>query len=135
MFSCPRYIIHLNSCSKDSKLTIFRGFTVLHFRGISSISRDKRVILIYSRSATICHKVHHRTALMVFLCALKKPSLLVLEKFNVDHFSRSHGSSFARNFVYFWDKRVLQTYLRTATMCPWVYHSETLMVFLPPIYN
>jgi len=101
MFSCPRYIIHLNSCSKDSKLTIFRGFTVLHFRGISSISRDKRVILIYSRSATICHKVHHRTAVMVFLCTLKKPSLLVLEKFNVDHFSRSHGSSFARNFVYF----------------------------------
>ena len=38
---------------------------------------------------------------MVFLCTLKKTSLLVLKRFNVDHFSRSHGSPLARNFVFF----------------------------------
>jgi len=53
-FSCLKYIIHLNSCSKGSILTIFRGLTDRHLRDILSFFRDKRVLQTYLRTATMC---------------------------------------------------------------------------------
>ena len=85
--------------------TTFRGCTDPHFSGISSISQDEIALQVYLHIAMMCPKVHHRTLLMVFLSPMKKSSELVLKRFNISHFSRSHGLPFTRHFVYFSERK------------------------------
>jgi len=44
----------MNSCTKGPILTIFRGRTDRHLRGVLSISRGETAFYIYKRYVTMC---------------------------------------------------------------------------------
>ena len=55
------------------------------------------------------------------------------KRFNIDHFSTSHGSSFTRCFVYLSERNGALISLRHVTLCFQVQHRTPYMIFLSPI--
>jgi len=55
--------------------------------------------------------------------------------FNIDHFSKSHGSSFTRHFVDFSDETALQVCLYSSTMNRQGNMKTLFIVFLSPTWN
>ena len=103
--SCPQKYIrtaHLNSRTQKVQLcTIFLGLTDRHSLSILCISQNETVFQIYLRSPSTFPWIYHKASLMVFFASKLKFFSTCAQRSNIDHFSRSHGSSFTRRFVYY----------------------------------